>query len=252
MVASTPSWESMYADDKFRWFWPPAFDPHSDPPELASILSLLDAQTGTRLLDLACGQGWLTIPLALHGFQVTGFDLSTTLLNRAKLAAEQVQAQIDWVRGDMRTLPHQWSDMFDFVTFTLSEFGCFSKQADNQAVLNEAARVLKKGGRFLLDIIVNRDGLVHRGETINYLEGDGFFVVEKGSLDLQSGIHKREFRWYEGGQLHQAQWQIQTYTAPEVKHMLEQAGFQVLAVYSNLNRDELKRNSVGMTFLSQK
>jgi ubiquinone/menaquinone biosynthesis C-methylase UbiE len=252
MVASNPSWESMYADERFHWFWPPAFDPHSDPPELASILSLLEPQPDSRLLDLACGQGWLTIPFALHGLQVTGFDFSATLLNRAKLAAKQALVDIDWVRGDMRSLPPQWSELFDFVTFTLSEFGCFDNQADNQTVLDEVARVLNKDGRFLLDIVVNRDGLIHRGETMNYLEGDGFFVGEKGSLDLLTGIHKREFRWYEHGQLHETQWQIQTYTPPEVKQMLEQAGFQVLAVYGNLDGDELKRNSMGMTFLSQK
>jgi ubiquinone/menaquinone biosynthesis C-methylase UbiE len=242
----------MYADERFRWFWPPAFNPHSEPPELASILSLLEPQPSSRLLDLACGQGWLTIPFALHGLQVTGLDLSGTLLNRAKLAAEQAQVDIDWVRGDMRSLPPQWSELFDFVTFTLSEFGCFDNQADNQTVLDEVARVLKEDGRFLLDIVVNRDGLIHRGETINYLEGDGFLVGEKGSLDLFTGIHKREFRWYEQGQLYEAQWQIRAYTPPEVKQMLEQAGFRVLAVYSNLDGDELRRTSMGMTFLAQR
>ena len=252
MNVSSPSWEAMYADDKFSWFWPPAYDPKSSPPELKSILSLLEPQAGERLLDLACGQGWLTIPLALHGLQVTGFDLSAKLLARGKDAAEQANIEIEWIRGDMRNLPSEWSQTFDFVTFTLSEFGCFSNQSDNQSVLEEVARVLKSGGRYLLDIVVNRDGLVHHGKTRNCLEGDGFFVFEKGSLDLLSGIHKRVFRWYYLGQLYKRGWQIQTYTPREVKYMLEQARFQILAVYSNLTGDKLSRNSNGMTFLSQK
>jgi ubiquinone/menaquinone biosynthesis C-methylase UbiE len=252
MNNTLPSWEAMYADEKFSWFWPPAYEPESDPPELADILSLLDAQPGARMLDLACGRGWLTIPLALHGFQVTGLDLSTALLARAKQATEQAGATIEWVHGDMRHLPAEWRDTFDFVTFTLSEFGCFADQADNQKVLNEVARVLQRNGRFLLDIVVNRDGLVNGGESFNYLEGEGFFVIQEGSLDLLTGLHKRVFRWYDQGQLQETRWQIQTYTPPEVKRMLEQAGFQVLGVYGNLTGGKLLTDSAGMMFLSQK
>ena len=152
----------------------------------------------------------------------------------------------------MRNLPGVWTDHFDYVSFTLSEFGCFSDEADNQRVLDEVARVLKPDGRFLLDIVVNRDGLAQHGETHNCLEGDGFFVFEKGRLDLLSGIHQRNFRWYYLGQLYETQWQIHAYTPPEVARMLKKAGFQVTAVYGSLNRDELSRDSMGMVFVAQK
>jgi hypothetical protein len=76
MDDSPSSWEAMYRDEKYSWFWPPAYDSKSNPPEIEAVVSLLGAQPGTKLLDLACGQGWLTIPLAQCGFHVTGFDLS--------------------------------------------------------------------------------------------------------------------------------------------------------------------------------
>jgi len=246
------SWEVMYRDEKYSWFWPPAYDPKSSSPEIEAVVSLLGAQPGTRLLDLACGQGWLTIPLAQRGFQVTGFDLSAELLKRAEQAAEQAGVKIEWVRGDMRDLPNEWTDYFEYVSLTLSEFGCFSDEADNQRVLDEVARVLKAEGRFLLDIVVNRDGLVCRWETYECLEGDGFFVSEKGSLDLLSGIHERVYHWYHQGQRHEAKWRIRTYTPPEVARMLEKAGLRVLAVYRNLKGDKLTRDSMGMVFVAQK
>ena len=251
-MAASPSWETMYRDEKYRWFWPPAHDPHASPDELETLISLLDAQPGGRLLDLACGLGWLTIPLAQRGFQVTGFDLSAALLTRAEQAANQAGVAIDWLRGDMRHLPGEWGDSFEVVTLTLSEFGCFDDEADNQKVLAEVARVLKRGGRFLLDIVVNRDGLVHGRETHYCLEGDGFFVSQTGSFDLLSGIHKRAYRWYDQGTYHEAEWQIRAYTPPEVARMLTQAGLQVLAVYGNLNGDKLAPDSSGMAFVAQK
>jgi ubiquinone/menaquinone biosynthesis C-methylase UbiE len=151
---------------------------------------------------------------------VTGLDLSEALLARAKPAAVQAGALIDWVRGNMRNLHPDWTEQFDAVTFTLSEFGCFDEPDDNQAVLDETARVLVPSGRFLLDIVTNRDGLVQQDETVNCLEGDGFFVKESGSLDLLTGIHKRSYRWYDRDELHETCCQIRSYTPLQVKQML--------------------------------
>lgn len=252
MDDSSPSWDAMYADERFSWFWPPAYDPRSSPPEVDAIVSLLGARPGTRLLDVACGLGWLTIPLAQRGFRVTGLDLSATLLARAERASNQAGVAVDWVRGDMRTLPSEWTARFAYVTLTLSEFGCFDDEADNQRVLDDVARVLEPGGRFLLDVVVNRDGLIRRGETRNCLEGDGFFVCEQGSLDLASGIHQRVFHWYDQGRRRETKWQIRAYTPPEVAHMLEKAGFLVSAVYGSLVGDVLTQDSMGMAFVARK
>lgn len=252
MDAPSPSWQRLYADEEFSWIWPPAYEPNSNPSELESILSLLEPQPGARFLDLACGLGWLTIPMALRGFQVTGYDLSSAMLTNAQESAAQVNAQIEWVRGDMRSLPADWTATFDCVTLTLSEFGCFHDEADNQRVLAEAARVLKSGGRFFLDVVVNRDELILRGDHHGCLDGGGFFISDKGSLDILSGIYTRVFQWYRQGQRHEITWQIRAYTPPEVKRMLEQAGFRESAVYRNYEGDSLTRDSAGMVFLAQK
>ena len=153
MDTPSPSWQRIDADEKFSWLWPPAYDPNSNPPELESIFFLLEPQTDARFLDLACGLGWPTTPLALRGFQVTGLDLSAAMLTRAQESAGQVNARNEWVRGDMRSLPTTWTETFDFVTLTLSEFGCFHDESDNQRVLAEVARVLNKGAAFSLTLL---------------------------------------------------------------------------------------------------
>lgn len=248
----SPSWQRIYADEEFNWLWPPAYEPGSTPPELESILSLLQPQNGARFLDLACGLGWLTIPMALRGFHVTGYDLSDALLTRAQESAAQAKAEIEWVRGDMRSLPADWAATFDFVTLTLSEFGCFHDESDNQRVLAEAARVLKQGGRFLLDIVVNRDELVFRGDRTECFDAGGYFISDRGSLDLLSGIYTRVFQWYRQGQRRQTTWQIRAYTAPEVTRMLQRAGFRSSTPYRNYAGDRLTRDSASLVFLAQK
>lgn len=246
-----PCWESMYSQEEYSWFWPPAFDPASNDPHVDSVIGLLGARPGTRVLDLACGLGWLTIALAQRGYRVTGYDLSAQLLQRAERAANETGVDVEWIHGDMRTLPGEWSNTFDYVTLTLSEFGCFC-DTENQQVLHQVNRVLKPEGRFLLDIVVNRDGLVHGAGMSDCLEGDGFFISQQGSFDLLTGIHKRKFRWYRDGSVHETEWQIRAYTPPEVMQMLKSAALQVVSVHGTMMGDPLTKKSIGMTFVAQK
>ena len=60
----------------------------------------------TRLLDVACGAGQLTLPAARKGIQVTGLDLAANLVQqaRAKAAAEGLEIQVD--EGDAEDLPY--------------------------------------------------------------------------------------------------------------------------------------------------
>src|SRR3954451_24201816 len=64
---------------------------------------------GGAILDIACGAGRHSIPLARRGFDVTGVDLSPTFLDEAR--RRSVGLSIDWHRGDMRALP--WLDRFN-------------------------------------------------------------------------------------------------------------------------------------------
>jgi len=75
--------------------------------QVAGIVSLLDLKPGARILDLACGHGRHSIPLAKLGFDVTGYDLSEVFLDRARADASRQDASVRWIRGDMRELPFE-------------------------------------------------------------------------------------------------------------------------------------------------
>src|SRR5690554_907147 len=61
---------------------------------------------GGAVLEIGCGTGRVLIPTARTGVSITGFDLSTAMLNvcRRRLAQEPeaVQARVQLVQGDMR------------------------------------------------------------------------------------------------------------------------------------------------------
>lgn len=59
-------------------------------------------ERGARVLDLACGSGRLSIPLAKAGLQVVGGDLSSEMLQRARRSAETQSIELDLVQLDVR------------------------------------------------------------------------------------------------------------------------------------------------------
>lgn len=96
---------------------------------------------GTRVLDVACGTGNLTIPLARRGAVATGVDIAPNLVAQARerAAAEGVSATFD--EGDAENLPYADAS-FEAV---LTMFGAmFAPRPD--LVAEEMARVLRPGG----------------------------------------------------------------------------------------------------------
>lgn len=56
------------------------------------------------IIDLACGTGRLTIPLASKGYELIGVDLHTGMLKQAQRKARELDLQIEWVEQDCTQL----------------------------------------------------------------------------------------------------------------------------------------------------
>jgi SAM-dependent methyltransferase len=59
-------------------------------------------KAGGTVLELCCGTGRITIPLAKAGLQITGLDFTDSMLERAKEKSASAGVQVEWIRGDMR------------------------------------------------------------------------------------------------------------------------------------------------------
>jgi SAM-dependent methyltransferase len=61
--------------------------------------------TPGRALDVGCGEGADAIWLARRGWTVTAIDISDLAVRRAREAAEQAGAAVEWICGDARQTP---------------------------------------------------------------------------------------------------------------------------------------------------
>lgn len=110
-------------------------------------------RVGSPLLEIGCGTGRLTVPLAAAGFRVTGMDLSTAMLARARARAAQagVADRIVWVQGDAtQGIP---MGPYPMAFIPLNTFLHFASQEAQQAVLRHLHRVIEPGGLLLLDCL---------------------------------------------------------------------------------------------------
>ena len=109
------------------------------------FIERLALQPGTRVLDVACGNGNLAIPAARAGAVVTGVDIATNLLEQARERAESEDLTIQFDEGDAEDLPYGDAS-FDTV---VSMYGAMFAPRP-ELVAAELLRVCRPGGRIAM------------------------------------------------------------------------------------------------------
>jgi 2-polyprenyl-6-hydroxyphenyl methylase/3-demethylubiquinone-9 3-methyltransferase len=94
-----------------------------------------------QVLDIGCGGGFLSNPLALAGHRVIGIDLSEGSLITAK--KRDTTQSVEYLRADATLLPFP-DQSFDVVC----AMDLLEHVEQPERVIQEASRVLKKGGLF--------------------------------------------------------------------------------------------------------
>ena len=79
----------------------------------AATLDMVGTVEGTRVCDLACGEGHLSRTLARAGASVIGVDVSIKLLEHARRQSDGLA--IEYLRDDARELSSLEDDSFDVV-----------------------------------------------------------------------------------------------------------------------------------------
>ncbi len=122
---------------------------------IALILSTLNLSQGSKVLDLACGNGRHSLIFAKKGFDVLGIDLSSYLINEAKKKLnndyKKYSNNLHFEIRDMRNIAH--TNKFDLVVNLFSSFGYFDKDSENFKVIGSISKSLKKGGYFFFDFL---------------------------------------------------------------------------------------------------
>lgn len=208
-------------DEDYLYFYAELLTPERTAVEVEMIWKLLELEPGLELLDLACGHGRIANPLAERGVRVTGLDATPLFLELARADAADRGVEVEYVEGDMRSIP--WPGRFDRVLNWFTSFGYFGDD-DNRRVLREACKALKPGG--LLAVEMNhRDNLLGRYLDEVVAERGDDRMIDRHRFDIETSRSHNERTVIRGGKERTFKFAVRMLTAAELRDWMLAAGF---------------------------
>jgi SAM-dependent methyltransferase len=239
------------------YYFPAIYDRVMQPGPCEEFYSSLARMADGPVLELACGTGRLTLPLARTGRQVVGLDASSAMLNlgREKAAAEGVD--VTFVKGDMRSF--DIGQLFSLIVVSCNSLAHLTTNEDVRACLTRVARHLAPGGVLAFDVINPDVRALARAEC------------EAVRLDLGpnpcSGIAVEEFSFYDPiRQVRVLHWKVREpgvavrelapltlrqFFPQEVPLLLEGAGLKLGARYGDFAGNPLSRDGLNQICIAR-
>jgi len=199
------------------------------------------SRAGGQVLELGCGTGRVSIPLAKAGVDLVGVDRSAPMLDRARqriraAAGADGPAHIRLLRADIRALPFG-DGSFPSVIAPYGILQSLIRPRDLTAALASVARVVAPGGTFGIDLVPdvpkwreysNRVQLRGRAGAAHLTLIESVRQDPKRRLTTfqQTFVERRRERTQE----HQFELTFRTLSVAEMSKQLERAGFTVDAV----------------------
>jgi SAM-dependent methyltransferase len=203
------------------------------------------------VLELGCGTGRVSIPLARAGVNLVGIDRSAAMLSRAAAPASgkgrtggtgrkvssRTRLRLRFVRGDIRALPFAPRG-FGMVLAPYGILQSLIRERDLSATLESVARVLSHGGTFGIDLVpdvpnwreyknkVQLEGTMRGGASLTLVESVRQDPKRRLTTFEQRYIERRGDRTKE----HLFELTFRTLSVSQMTRRLKSAGFRVETV----------------------
>ncbi|HUE77185.1 MAG TPA: class I SAM-dependent methyltransferase [Longimicrobiales bacterium] len=227
-----------FFDDDYRRLLEPFHPEVETRHEVAALRELVALAQDDRILDLGCGWGRHLSLLASAGHDVTGVDLSPALLRQVPPVRDPEPGSGDDARrpslaaGDMRALPFA-DATFDVVLNLATSLGLFLEDDPARSALAEACRVLRPGGRLLIEGMHRDDVIAHFAPRARWRLEDGTEVRARRRFNPLRGVSHEVLRWRgpdgDGVKRHA----LRIRSATEIAGLLESAGFEGLHAFGD-------------------
>lgn len=194
----------------------------------------LARQASGDILELACGTGQLTVPVASTGLPTVGLDLSAPMLAAAKQRATARRVSIEYVPGDMRNF--DLGRKFALIFIARNSLLQLHSTEDLLAFFAAVRRHMAPGGIFAFDVFNPNVRLLARPSGQRFpvfqveTEPFGKLSVEE-TIDYDSATQVGRSRWYISAPGNPDAWvlnlQLRNIFPQELPLLLTAGGFQL-------------------------
>ena len=233
-----------------------------------TFYSALAQEAGGPVLEIACGTGRVTIPIARLGLRTTGLDIVPGMLERAR--SKSVGLPVRWVEDDARTFDLR--EHFHFIFLTGNAFQAFVTNAEQESLLKRVRAHLHDDGLFAFEtrnpLFPNartREGFFPLLETRTEAEDRPPFIDVDGH-EVQESITQMydhvtqilhltgQKRWHNGKEEHRKITRTALrYTFPqELAALLYYTGFRIERQYGDWNYEPLSATSPSIISVCRK
>jgi SAM-dependent methyltransferase len=233
-----------------------------------AFYSALAQETGGSVLEIACGTGRVTIPIAKLGFPTTGLDIVPGMLERAR--SKSAGLPVRWVEDDARVF--DLHEQFRFIFITGNAFQAFVTNAEQAALLQRVRTHLHDEGLFAFETrnplfpnIKPQEGFFPLLETHteevdrpSFIDVEGHEVKESITQvydHVTQILHLTSRKRWQDGEEEQTKI-IRTalrYTFPqELAALLHYNGFRIERQYGDWNNEPLNATSPSIISLCRK
>ena len=198
---------------------------------------------GGTVLELACGTGRLTVPLAERGPSITGLDNSEAMLDVAKAKAAACGVSPAFFFGDMREF--FLDALFDLIFLPNNSLGHLHTLSDIQACFASVRRHLSPSGRFVLDMFnPSLPLLLREPNTLypltEYKRPDGKTVTVTETVSYDAAAQLLHAFWHyqmEGGEAADVRpLDLRIFFPQELDALLTLSGFTIEAKYGSFGK----------------
>ena len=185
--------------------------------EIDFLIQTLALTPSDHILDVACGYGRHTIPLARQEYRITGMDRSPVMLQEARTRACGLKIPPSFLQADMRDLP--FFETFDIALNLFSSFGYFEEEDENFRVLQNISDVLVPGGLSLIET-VNRDYVVRHNPSTQVYRPDNLLLIEERTFDPLTSRSQVDVTVLQNGHETRLHHSIRLYYSHRITHAL--------------------------------
>jgi SAM-dependent methyltransferase len=208
------------------------------------------------VLELACGTGRLLVPLARAGATLTGIDVSPAMLDvaREKVSRASQDGHVTLVEADMRA--YDLGRQFGLVMVGLNSLMHLETRQSQREAIETAARHVRVGGRFVIDVFNPDDGLPDSAQ-----EGQVYLHCLKVRTDQSQLLHFQSLSVDRGEQLvtvtnyyddvdgdglvrrHLAPFRLRYLAVGELELLVEQSGLRIEDLYGSYDLEPFRHGS---------
>jgi len=203
---------------------------------IEKLILFLQPPPGSRMLDIACGEGRYARQLAEHDYDVTGIDISQNSIEQAKASEND---HLHFMVQDMR-FPF-YINYFNYALNFFTSFGYFIHDRDHMMAARSFTAALKKEGILVIDYLNREYVLQHMVQYENVERGSYHFEIKK-KLERNHIVKEISFTDANNKARHYTE-SVAAFSLADFNEMFQKAGMQLVSVFGDYKLSEYEPNS---------